>query len=68
MDSKKLSSLIMMLLKLAEEDGNASKYNQVIIDLLQVESIHNIILKEVNGKMVVVYNNNEGGITLLTNE
>ncbi len=68
MDSKKLSSLIMMLLKLAEEGGNASKYNQVIIDLLQVENIHNIILKEVNGKIVVVYNNNEGGITLLTNE
>lgn len=68
MDSKKLSSLITMLLKLAEEGGNASKYNQVIIDLLQVENIHNIILKEVNGKIVVVYNNNEGGITLLTNE
>lgn len=68
MDSKKLNSLIMMLLKIAEEGGNASKYNQVIIDLLQAESIHNIILKEVNGKTVVVFNNNEGGITLLTNE
>lgn len=68
MDSKKLSSLIMMLLKLAEEGGNASKYNQVIVDLLQVENVNNIILKEVNGKIVVVYNNNEGGITLLTNE
>lgn len=68
MESKKLNSLIMMLLKIAEESGNASKYNQVIVDLLQVENIHNIILKEVNGKIVVVFNNNEGGITLLTNE
>lgn len=68
MDSKKLSSLIMMLLKLAEEGGNASKYNQVIVDLLQAENVHNIILKEVNGKTVVVFNNNEGGITLLSND
>lgn len=68
MDSKKLNSLIMMLLKIAEEGGNASKYNQVIVDLLQAENINNIILKEVNGKTVVVFNNNEGGITLLTNE
>lgn len=68
MDSKKLNSLIMMLLKIAEENGNASKYNQVIIDLLQAETINKIILKEVNGKIVVVFNNNEGGITLLTNE
>ena len=68
MDSKKLNSLIMMLLKIAEEGGNAFKYNQVIIDLLQAENVNNIILKEVNGKVVVVFNNNEGGITLLTNE
>lgn len=68
MESKKLNSLIMMLLKIAEESGNAAKYNQVIIDLLQVENINNIILKEVNGKIVVVFNNNEGGITLLSNE
>ena len=68
MDSKKLNSLIMMLLKLAEEGGNASKYNQVIIDLLQAENVNNIILKEVNGKIVVVFNNNEGGISLITNE
>ena len=68
MESKKLNSLIMMLLKIAEEGGNASKYNQVIIDLLQAENVNNIILKEVNGKTVVVFNNNEGSITLLTNE
>ena len=68
MDSKKLNSLIMMLLKLAEEGGNASKYNQVILDLLQAENVNNIILKEVNGKIVVVFNNNEGGISLIMNE
>lgn len=68
MDSKKLNSLITMLLKIAEDGGNASKYNQVIIDLLQVENANNVILKEVNGKIVVVFNNNEGGISLITNE
>lgn len=68
MDSKKLNSLITMLLKIAEEGGNASKYNQVILDLLQAENVNNIILKEVNGKIVVVFNNNEGGISLITNE
>lgn len=68
MDSKKLNSLIMMLLKIAEDGGNVTKYNQVIIDLLQVENANNVILKEVNGKIVVVFNNNEGGISLITNE
>lgn len=68
MDSKKLNSLITMLLKIAEEGGNASKYNQVILDLLQAENVNNIILKEVNGKIVVVFNNNDGGISLITNE
>lgn len=68
MDSKKLNSLITMLLKIAEDGGNVTKYNQVIIDLLQVENANNVILKEVNGKIVVVFNNNEGGITLLSNE
>lgn len=68
MDSKKLNSLITMLLKIAEDGGNVTKYNQVIIDLLQVENANNVILKEVNGKIVVVFNNNEGGISLITNE
>lgn len=68
MDSKKLNSLITMLLKIAEDAGNVTKYNQVIIDLLQVENANNVILKEVNGKIVVVFNNNEGGISLITNE
>ena len=68
MDSKKLNSLITMLLKIAEDSGNVTKYNQVIIDLLQVENANNVILKEVNGKIVVVFNNNEGGISLITNE
>lgn len=68
MDSKKLNSLITMLLKIAEDAGNVTKYNHVIIDLLQVENANNVILKEVNGKIVVVFNNNEGGISLITNE
>lgn len=68
MDSKKLNSLITMLLKIAEDGGNAAKYNQVILDLLQAENVNNIILKEVNGKIVVVFNNNDGGISLITNE
>lgn len=68
MDGKKLNSLITMLLKIAEDAGNVTKYNQVIIDLLQVENANNVILKAVNGKIVVVFNNNEGGISLITNE
>ncbi len=68
MDSKKLNSLITMLLKIAEDGGNVTKYNQVILDLLQAENVNNAIIKEINGKIVVAFNNNEGGIALITNE
>lgn len=51
----------------AEDGGNVTKYNQVILDLLQAENVNNAIIKEINGKIVVAFNNNEGGIALITN-
>ena len=42
MDEKKLNSLIMSLLKMAEEQEKPSKYNKVIAELTAAEEIKNV--------------------------
>lgn len=68
MEEKKLHSLINTLLKIAEESGNPSKYNQVIIDLLQADEYTNVNIMDHKGYPVIVFINKAGGITMLGNE
>ena len=68
MDEKKHYSLIKTLLKIAEEAGTPSKYNTVITELLSVEGVANVIVKEHKGSPVIIYTNAEGGINVLDNE
>lgn len=65
MDEKKLNSLITTLLKMAVEQENPGKYNQVITELLKAEGIANVVVMEHRGGSVVSYQNAAGGITLL---
>ena len=65
MDEKKLNSLIMSLLKMAEEQENPSKYNKVIAELTAAEEIKNVTIIDHKGSPVVNYINKEGGITTL---
>lgn len=65
MDEKKLNSLIMTLLKMAEEQEKPAKYTKVITELLAAEEIQNVTIVEHKGSPVVNYINREGGITTL---
>ena len=57
MDEKKLNSLIMSLLKMAEEQENPSKYNKVIAELTAAEEIKNVTIIDHKGSPVVNYIN-----------
>lgn len=65
MDMKKLSSLIVGLLDMAETANEPNKYNTAIIELLNAEHANNIIVYSHFGRPVVIYQNELGGITVI---
>lgn len=65
MDMKKLSSLIIGLLDMAEAANEPNKYNSAIIELLNAEHVNNVIVYMHFGRPVVIYENETGGITVL---
>ena len=65
MEEKKLNSLISMLFKMAIEQENPYKYNEVIKTLLRTEGISNFNLIEHRGGPVLSYVNSEGGVSLI---
>jgi len=65
MNEKKLDSLIAMLLKLAAEQENPAKYNNVIIELMKAENVTNHVIMVHRGGAVVSYQNSQGGISLI---
>lgn len=65
MNEKKLDSLITTLLKMAAEQENPAKYNNVVIELLKAEGVVNHVIMPHRGGAVVSYQNSQGGITLL---
>jgi len=65
MDMKKLSSLITGLLDMAETGNEPNKYNTAIIELLNAEHVNNVVVYMHFGRPVVVYQNENGGITVL---
>lgn len=68
MEEKKLHSLIVSLLKIAEEANEPFKYNTVIAELLKVEGFENVVIKNHKDSPVIAYVNAQGGITMLDND
>ena len=65
MTNDKLNALINSLLNIAESENNPFKYNNTICELLLAENMKNVIVFNHLEKPVVIFNNADGGITVM---
>ena len=65
MTNDKLNNLTVSLLSMAEVENMPEKYNRTIIELLNAEGVSNVLIYNHLGHPLVIFNNNEGGISVI---